>query len=317
MGFFSDLFGGGSKKSSARYSPPPAAQYIPADQLFSDALGVIQRKFPHAYGAKEDAVSRLRTLEVGPEFYQKYQLFDPMTSLGPSSFQEALASQYFKNVMPGIERDIKHNLSLSGMAYSPIIADLISQRQGEIGVDVGKYLSDVAREKERYLTDLGQRRAELGLKGRESGILAGLNVDPIAMANPLFQGSMQQSNLQTAADYEAAVNRANADFQNALMAGGGGGTSGGGLIGSLVGGIGGLMLGGPAGAMVGSGIGGSVGSSFTGGSSPISFADALALSRFMPGKETVPSGATRYGRSAYGRRTPIPVNVGGEYRLFN
>lgn len=78
-----------------------------------------------------------------PEYYSKF---------GPTSFEQAMQEQYFKNIMPDLEKSISHNLSKSGFAYSPQLAEQIAKARGQVGVDVGKYLSD-----------LGQRRAELGI----------------------------------------------------------------------------------------------------------------------------------------------------------
>lgn len=242
MGFFS--------KSKPSFSAPPPPQYKTAQDLFAQAIAFAQANFPLAYGSREGA---LADLAKGTDYY---------ASFAPTSFEEALGNQYFKNVYPDAEKSIRGALSLSGLDSSTVLADKLGQARGDIGYDVG-----------RYLSDLGNQRAQYSLSNR-------LAIAPEAAYGTYLQTDLGQSNLQTEGNYQAALQQAMVDYQNAYqkyesdMALQG-------MIGSLVGaGIGSFA--GPGGASIGAGLGGSLFGGSGGG--PISFQDSIGLANSFGGK---------------------------------
>jgi len=277
MGFF----GFGDRPS---YSPPKPIHYDQAPEFFRDALAWAKKTFPQATMSREKGLRDIRSLEASPEYYAQY---------GPTSFEEALGNQYFQNIIPDLEASIKHNLSLSGMYSSPILAEQIAQARGRVGYDVGKYLADLA-----------QRRAELGIQGRQAALMAEIGIDPASVYGPYLETDIQQSNLKSLAEYQGRVADSQAGFQNALSDWQSAGSLGS-LIGSGIGAIGGSFFGAP---MIGASIGGSLGGAMAGGGagSPIGFQDALALSN-LPTSQPVgraysnPAGYvnTSYGKSYY------------------
>lgn len=246
--------GGGDDEPE--YNPPPAPTLKTAQDIFDESIGFAKANYPQAYGARETA---LADIARGQDFYKEFQ---------PTSFEEALGNQYFQNIFPDVERQTKQALSLSGMEYSPILAELLGQRRGELQTNIGEYLSN-----------LGQSRAQYSLQSR-------LGIDPYAVSGPYAQTAVNQSNSQAQLDYEASVARAQADYQNALakskekqskvtaLT-----TIGGAALGALFAlPTGGMSIG--MGAMLGGAAGGVASPFFGGGQSPISFGDALAMSQF-------------------------------------
>ena len=269
MGFFSNLFGG---SDTPTMNIPEAPKLPTADELFASGTNYAKTNSPMAFGAREGA---LTDLGRGMDYYQQFQ---------PTSIEQALASQYFSNVMPDLETSIKHNLSLSGIASSPILAQQIAKARGNVGYDIGSFLSNQ-----------GNQRAQYSLDSR-------MGIDPMSMVTPFVNTGMQQSQAQ--ANYQSQYDMARAinDYQNALaeqqrksqMIG---------SIGSLIGGAGGFMLGGPAGASLGAGIGGNASSVF-GGSSPVSMGDSMDMYDFFNNKG-MNQGIGRNISSVFGGRSPM------------
>lgn len=305
------LFGG--KKISTNVPPPP--RLPTAEELFAGGTRQAQSTSPLAYGARESA---LADLARGKGFYNQFSLtpqpfgeISPSyySQFGPTSFEEALGNQYFQNIMPDIERSIKHNLSLSGMASSPALADLIAKERGRIGFDVGSYLANQAQtratqglERQNLLASMGEQRALNSLNYR--------NIDPFSMITPFVETGMNQGNAQAQMDYQYSLMKAQADLQNAIQRQKERGAMGS-TIGSILGGAGGFFLGGPAGASLGASLGGSAGNMFAGGGgeTPISFGDALsAYQVFNPGNAGFLQG--------YGRNTPKGVYNTGSMSIL-
>lgn len=307
------LFGFGKKKSITINVPPPP-KLPTAEELFSAGTAQAKSTSPLAFGARESALS---DLSRGNDFYNQFSLTgrplgeitpDYFNQFGPTTLEQALGTQYFQNVMPDIERSIKHNLSLSGIANSPALADLIARERGKVGFDVGSYLANQA-----------QRRGELGL-ARESE-LAGIgeqrainslnyrDIDPFSMITPFVQTGMYQSQAQAKMDNDYNIMKAQFELQNAIQAQQNKGAFGS-TIGSILGGGAGFLLSGfnPGGAALGASLGGSAGNAFAGGGSqtPIGFGDALsAYQTFNPNNTGFLQG--------YGRNTPKRVyNTGNQ-----
>lgn len=292
------------KGDEPQYTPPPAPVYPTAEEIFAQAVPFGKENYPLAYGARE---SGLADLAKGGAYYEGFQ--DPqiaalLKQIGiggqgaadyyqgfqPTSIEQALSNQYFQNVMPDIERSIKQNLSLSGMAYSPILAKQIAEQRGKVGVDIGQYLAN-----------LGQTRATTGINtlgnlfntAENRGINslnARLGIDPYSTFSPYAEADISQQNAQAEANYAAALEKAQADYKNAMSKyqSGGAKTAGiGSLIGMGLGAIAAPFTGGlsmlPALVGMGGALGGTAGSLFGGGASPISFGDALSIAQAYPG----------------------------------
>ena len=176
-------FGGGKQPT---YTPPPAPKLPTAEELMASAVNTAKTEQPLGYGARE---SGLADLAKGTEYYQGFQ---------PTSFEQALGDQYFKNVMPTAENKILNYLSLAGISNSPITARLIGDQYAKTGVDVGTYLSD-----------LGNQRAKYSLDQR-------LGIDPWSITNPLLETGMNQSNNQANLDYDYAQQVAMANYANEM-----------------------------------------------------------------------------------------------------
>lgn len=253
MGFFGNLFGGGDVEAPQL---PQAPTFKSAEELLGSGISFGKEQTPIAYGARENALGILQDPARTTEFFQGFQ---------PTSFEQALANQTFQNIMPDVERSIKQNLSLSGIASSPILAQQIGQARGSLGVDIGEILAQ-----------LGQQRGAGSLEAQ-------LGIDPLAqIVGPVAEFGQQQDQLQQQVEFQRALAQfginqqaAESNRQNKSQ-----GIS---SFGTLLGGGAGFLLGGPAGAAIGAGLGGSAAGLFGGSQSPISLGDALALSQVFPG----------------------------------
>lgn len=287
-----------------QYTPPPAPVYPTVEEIYAQAVPFGKENYPLAYGAREQALADLAKGGAYYEGFQDPQIAALLKQIGmggegaagyyqgfqPTSFEEALSNQYFQNIIPDIERSIKQNLSLSGMAYSPILAEQIAEQRGKVGVDIGKYLSD-----------LGQTRATTGIntlgnlyntaENRAINALnARLGIDPYSTFSPYAETDITQQNKQIEANYAAALKKAQADYKNAMSKYQQGQAKIGGLSSLAGAGIGALLTiptGGVinpwTGATIGGALGGTAGSLFGGGTSPISFGDALSIAQAYPG----------------------------------
>jgi len=283
--------GGGcfsSKKRQPVYTPPPPVKLPTADELMQSSINTAKAQQPLGYGARE---SGLADLAKGTDFYNQFQ---------PTSIEQALSDQYFKNVMPTAENKILNYLSLAGISNSPITARLIGEQYGKTGYDVGSYLANQGNERARY------------------SIASRLNIDPWSITNPLLQAGLNRTGQQGELDqtYNEQVAMSNymsqmQDFQQQqakqkammTMAGLGIGALGGAFfLPAMLGaapamtGLGGAALtsaGLPAmsmgtGAMMGGSLGAGVGGMFGGGSPPISMGDSMSMARgFMPQTQNV------------------------------
>jgi hypothetical protein len=287
MGLFS------SKKPSLELPAPP--KYKTAQDLFNSAIGFAKQNSPLAYGAREGALSDLNR---GTAYYESFQ---------PTSFEQALGNQYFSNVMPDVERSIKQNLSLSGIESSPILAEQIGKARGNLGVDIGQILANLANERAKY-----------SLSSR-------LGIDPYNTYGNFLETDMSQDNLQKSTDYQYSLQRAMLDYQNNL-ANAKSKSAGIGTLGTLIGAGAGMALapftGGlsiPAGAALGASLGGTGASLFGGdmGGGGINFGDALSIAQMFPssGKKSTTSSADpgyfREAQKELSLGSAQPVNSGG------
>lgn len=174
------------KGKTPTYNPPKPPTLPTAQELYSQGTQYAQQNSPLAFGAREGA---LKDLQMGSDYYQSFQ---------PTSFEQALGNQYFQNVWPDTEQQIKHGLSISGLDTSPILAQELGRARGELGYNIGSYLSD-----------LGNQRAQYSLSSR-------LSMDPNSMVQPYVQTGMNQGNAQAGLDYSYAQALAEAEYQSAM-----------------------------------------------------------------------------------------------------
>lgn len=173
------------KGKTPSYNPPPPPKLQTADELYGAATKYGQEQFPLAFGARESGLS---DLAKGNQYYEQFQ---------PTSFEQALANQYYQNVWPQTERSIKHGLSLSGLDSSPILARELGRAQGELGYNIGS-----------SLMDLGNTRATNSLNAR-------LGIDPMSsIIGPHVNTGMNQGNAQAGLDYDYAQQLAQVQYQN-------------------------------------------------------------------------------------------------------
>ena len=268
-------------KQQPTYQPPAPPTLPTAEQLFGSATAFGKRESPLAYGAREGA---LQDLALGPEFYQRFQ---------PTSFENALSSQYFKNIYPDVEKNIRGSLSLSGIESSPILARLSGKAYGDLSTQIGEYLSNLGNERARYSLD---RR---------------LSIDPFSTYGNYLNTDIGQSNDQADLNYQYAQQMAMANYMSALDKY----KQKGSMVSTIGAGLGGgagffLSGGNPGGAALGASLGGTAAGLFGGSGTPISFADALSIyDRKTPKKgygQNTPYGTYDMGTySTYGRPEPV------------
>jgi len=303
----------------------PAPKYKTADELFEEAIAFAQENYPEAYGARESA---LRDIGLGPDFYKQfgvdvspeyYEGYQPKSftdiyekgvtpeffkQFGPTSFEEALADKALSRT----GRTISGALSKSGMAYSPELARQLGQEA--FGLDsylaqLGQRRGELALQTALQLGQFGQSRAESGLqyghRQAETSLANRYNIDPYNVTGPYANTALSQSNMQIQANYQAELDRANAEYLKAqgkamekkakISA-----------IASIAGAGIGFVLGGPMGAAlvggaIGASVGGTAGTLFGGGQPPLDMGTALALANLSPGKT---AGTTGTGGNGVG-----------------
>lgn len=164
-------------------TPQLATQQINApnvtggNDLYNQALKFYQQNYPNLINAQSNALANANN----PNYYAKFQ---------PTSFENALANQYFQNIWPNEQAAIMNRLSQSGMAYSPTAAATEALAYGNLGTQVGSYLSD-----------LGNQRAT-------GAINAGLGISPQSLLNPYTQMGAQQANLGNYYNYASQLGTA-------------------------------------------------------------------------------------------------------------
>lgn len=244
----------------------PEIKVPSAEELFQKGLGWAQGAFPEATGAREQAAKYLTSsgfqtpVSVAPTDYSQFQ---------PTSLEQALSSQYFENVWPETAEAVKHGLSLSGMATSPILGRQLGKARGQIGYDIGRYLSELGQRRGEMDLQRRMQEAQMSETARRFNVAQAMGIDPMSMITPYAQTGATQSARQAEADLQNYMNE---------MQGGMGGTIGS-LIGMGAGAIAAPFTGGlsllPAMSMGGA-LGGQIGSLF-GGQSPIDMGSALQI----------------------------------------
>src|SRR3990167_8937326 len=192
----------------SKKTPQFSAPKLPtAEEIYQQATTRAKTETPLAYGAREAGLS---DLAKGTPFFESFQ---------PTSIEQALSNQYFQNVMPDLERSIKHSYSLSGLEGSPGLAESIAKARGQVGYDVGSYLSN-----------LGNSRALTSLSSR-------IGIDPNQVLSPYVNTAVNQSQAQGQMDLQQAIADYNVQIQKQKQKGGlisGLGALGGAGIGALL-----------------------------------------------------------------------------------
>lgn len=255
-----------SKPDTPQYPNVDPAQVVTGQDATNQAMQLAQQYFGPQMGAQAQG---LNDLSMGNAYYQQYQ---------PTSFEQALGNQQFKNIWPDEQAQIMNRLSQSGMAYSPVAAQTEANAYGNLSTGIGEYLNNQANTRAtNNLTSL-------------------LGFDPNNYYGPIANRITGQSNEQAGLNQQANMQNANAQYSNSL-ANYQQGNATNGAIGSALGGIGGFMVGGPGGAMIGSQLGGSLmgGSSAGGG-----MGNSLMASQYVGGMNNQPFGGMFNGQGQNG-----------------
>lgn len=195
-----------------------------ASDLYNQGQSFYQQNYPGLINAQSTALNNANN----PNYYSTFQ---------PTSLENALGSQYFQNIWPDEQALIRQQFSQSGLASSPALAETEGRAYGNLGTQVGSYLSDQANQR------------------ATNSINAGLGISTSDLLGQFAQTGQQQSSEAI----NAQLAQANAQYQNSLaqyqyqqqqqQALGG-------AIGTGVGAIGGTMVGMPfQGAALGSQLG--------------------------------------------------------------
>lgn len=160
---------------------PPDIKIPSAGDLYGQANDFWKTSNPTLYNAQSNALNNANN----PNYYASFQ---------PTSFENAMGNQYFKNVWPDTEAYMKNQLSQSGMINTPGAAQSLGQAMGNIETNIGSYLSGQ-----------GDQRAT-------GAINAGLGIPLSGLLNPFVQTGQQQSNTQNNWD----LTNSQLQYQNSL-----------------------------------------------------------------------------------------------------
>lgn len=173
-------------KKAPSYPTVTAPKVMTGADAYSGAVNWGNQNFGNAMQARESALSDLNN----KDYYSSFQ---------PTSFEQALADQSFKNVWPDQQNYMANVLSKSGMAYSPVAASTLGKAYGDTTFNIGSYLADQ-----------GNQRAQYSLASR-------LGIDPMSIMNPYANAGMNQSNEQAGYDWQATKQNADAQYANAMQ----------------------------------------------------------------------------------------------------
>lgn len=173
-------------KKAPSYPMVTAPKVMTGADAYSGAMNWGNKNFGNAMQARESALSDLNN----KDYYSSFQ---------PTSFEQALADQSFKNVWPDQQNYMANVLSKSGMAYSPVAASTLGKAYGDTTFNIGQYLANQ-----------GNQRAQYSLASR-------LGIDPMSIMNPYANAGMNQSNEQAGYDWQATKQNADAQYANAMQ----------------------------------------------------------------------------------------------------
>lgn len=175
-------------KKAPSYPTVAAPNVGTGQNYYNQGMQFGNQNFGQAMGARESALS---DLSKGNDYYAGFQ---------PTSFENALATQNFKNIWPDQQAFMRNELSKSGMAYSPVSATTLGNAYGNLGSNIGQ-----------YLTNLGNQRATTSLQSR-------LNIDPMSqIVSPYANLGAQQGNNQANYDWQATKQNADAQYANEMQ----------------------------------------------------------------------------------------------------
>lgn len=166
----------------------PTAKYKQADELMPAATDWAKTNYPLAYGAREKGLGYMSSPQSLTDYYAGFK---------PTSFEEALGNQYFQNVWPDTLSQYRQSNAARGFD-SPLFSEAEAGLKGDIQYDIGSFLAN-----------LGETRGTNMLTSL-------LGIDPSSVYSPYLNTDVSQSNLQSQADYEAAMNQAQANYADEL-----------------------------------------------------------------------------------------------------
>jgi len=164
-------FGGGKKQVATQI--PDAPQFLSGEAGTRQGFDLARELFPFTLGAREGQAEAFSTPERAEEFFGGF---------GPTSVEEAASSELGRQ----LERQLRQRLSLSGLAHSPALAQLGSQK------DIGLA---------QMLQQLGQQRA-FGVAE------ANLGIDPQNVLRPITNDIFSQDQLQGQSNFNVDLLRA-------------------------------------------------------------------------------------------------------------
>ena len=99
---FENMFGLNILRNAIKYfgdDEEPIVPEIPSgEDLFNQGLAFSQQNFPGALGAREQGLAALPSLEVGPEFFQRFS---------PTTFEQGLATSAFQPLLEQAQRNLQ------------------------------------------------------------------------------------------------------------------------------------------------------------------------------------------------------------------
>ena len=188
----------GGKTPSA---PAPKQVVLPSpEQVLQSGVDFAQKYQPLAYSSREGLLGSFSTPESANAFYNQFQ---------PSSFEEALGNQYFKNMLPASENKIKSSLALSGMSNSPVLARLLGENTNDLNYQIGSYLSNLGNQRANDFINFRNINPQ-EISGRYSNTYQD-------QANKVAQAEQDYYNQQAMYDYQNAMNKYQQQQQKAKM----------------------------------------------------------------------------------------------------
>lgn len=175
-----------SKPKTPQYQQLTAPTVQTGSQLYNQGVNFAQQNgLGYTLNAQGNALQEAQS----PGYYNSFQ---------PSSFSQALANQSFANIWPNEQAAIQQQQSETGQAYSPGSAEATGNAYGNLATGIGEYLN------------------QQGMQEANTGIQAGLSINPNEVIGPYTQTAANQGNLQNSYDFQTQQANNSADYANAL-----------------------------------------------------------------------------------------------------
>ena len=265
------LFGGGSTNITVNI---PEVKVPTAEELFQQGISTAKDVAPLAFGAREEGLANIGQLTPTPEDFTRFGSTelgelspDFFSQFGPTDFESGIAGTAFQDLLDRSRRQASQQASLSGI--SSAFPELFERAVAPGRFQIGQFLSGLGQRRGELalgrLSENAQRnqlQSQLGIAGRQQGILSQLGIDPFSNILDFVGVGQTQGNQQAGLDRQSGLIQAQADIANQIKAQQPSGF--GRILGAGLGGLGGFALGGPAGAIKGIGLGGGLGGLFGG-----------------------------------------------------